>query len=116
MDSDEGMWNMSIDLRTGIEAAKEAGLHEKVFDLQLDHLTAHTQASKDAGENRAAMVVVVVMMVMIMQDIILTFIGATNHAAGQETRSMGRMRSRPDLSTAEAKGKGGEKTSMERWF
>ncbi len=41
MNSDEGMWNVNIDLRTGIEAAKEAGLHEKVFDLQLNHLTAH---------------------------------------------------------------------------
>ncbi len=34
-------------------------------------------------------------------------------AAGQETRARGTKKSRPYLSTAEAKGKGGEKTSME---
>ncbi len=61
-------------------------------------------------------VMVVVMIVMIMQEIILTFIGATNHAAGEETRLRGKKRSRPDLSTADAKGKGGEKTSMEDGF
>jgi hypothetical protein len=56
------------------------------------------------------------MVVMMMQEITLTFIGATNHAAGEETRARGRKRSRPDLSTAAAKGKGGEKTSMEDGF
>ncbi len=61
-------------------------------------------------ENMVTIVMIVVMMVMMMQEIILTFTGATNHAAGQETRARGMKRSRPDLSTAEAKGKGGEKT------